>query len=97
MPRFLDQIKNMEIETPPDIDNIRPQEQIKVLGYLFNGSGNMNNQINAICSIIGGLFHIAYKYRRLMPQPARKAFVHANILSRVNYTLRFCAGHTNKN
>ena len=32
-----------------------------------------------------------------MSQPARKAFVHAHMLYRVNYTLPFCAGHTNKN
>ena len=67
MPRFLNQIIEMEIKTPPDINNVKPQEQIKVLVYLFNGRGNIDNQVNATGSTIGGLFHIAYKYRKIMP------------------------------
>lgn len=30
MPRFFIQIKEMEIKTPADMDNVKPQEQIKV-------------------------------------------------------------------
>ena len=97
MPRFINQIKNMNITTPPDINNIKPKEQIKFVGYLFNGRGNIDNQINATSSTIGGLFHIAYKFQKNMPQPARKAFVYAHILSCLNYILPFCAGRTNKN
>jgi len=96
MPRFINQINKMEIIPPPDVDNVKPQAQMKILGYLFNGSGNINNQINATCSVVGGLFHIAHKYKKLIPQPARKDFLHAHIPSRVNYILPFSAGHTKK-
>ena len=92
MPRFIDQIKQIEIITSPGIDNVKPQAKIKILGCLFNGRGNINNQINVLCSIVGGLFHIAHKYRKIMPQPARKDFVHAHILSGVNYILPIYAG-----
>ena len=33
MPRFMNQIENMEIETPGYTENVKPQEQIKILGY----------------------------------------------------------------
>ena len=91
MPRFIEEIKDLEIITPPDIENVKPKAQIKGLGFLINARGNIDNQINMLCSIVGGLFHIAHKYKKIMPQPARKDFVHAHILSRVNYILPFCA------
>ena len=46
MPRFANQIENMEIETPEGTENVKPQEQIKILGYLFNTRGNIDNQVN---------------------------------------------------
>ena len=45
MPRFVDQIKETETITPDDIENVKPQEQIKVLGYLINGQGNIPMQV----------------------------------------------------
>ena len=64
MPRFINEIKDMEIITPPNIENVKPQAQIKILGYLFNGRGNIDNHINDLSSVIGGLFHIAHKHKR---------------------------------
>ena len=43
MRRFIDQIKKIEITTTPDIENVKPQPQIKVLGYLFNGREKIGN------------------------------------------------------
>ena len=37
--------KNMEIITPQSIKHGKPQAQIKILGYLFNGRGNIDNQV----------------------------------------------------
>ena len=37
MLRFINEIKDLEIITPPEIDNVKPQAQIKVLGFLING------------------------------------------------------------
>ena len=40
----------MEIETPDHTENVRPQDQIKILGYLFNTRGNIDNQVNKLKS-----------------------------------------------
>ena len=93
MPRFKNQIEDMEIETPEYTDNVKPQEQIKILGYLFNTRGNINNQVNKLKSTCHAIMHIAFKHRKIMPQAARKSYVYAHIISRINYILPFVAGH----
>ena len=93
MPRYADQIENMEIETPEGTDNVKPQEQIKILGYLFNTRGNIDNQVNKLKSSCHAIMHIALKHRKIMPQAARKSYVYAHIISRINYILPFVAGH----
>ena len=75
MTRFVNQIKDMEIITSPNIDTVKPQKQIKVQGYLLNGKANFDNQINATSSTIGGLFYFVYKYKKIMTQLASKSFV----------------------
>ena len=97
MPRFIDEIKDLEIITPPNIENVKPKAQIKVLGFLINGRGNIDNQLNALGSVVGGLLHIANKYKKIMTKPARKDYIFAHVISRINYILPFCAGHTMKN
>ena len=87
MPRFMNQIEDMEIETPDKLDNVKPQEQIKILGYLFNGRGNIDNQVNQLTSTCAAIMYIAYE------QAACKSYVYAHIISRVNYILPFAAGH----
>ena len=49
-PRYMDQIENMEIETSDETENVKPQAQIKILGYLFNTRGNIDNQVNKLKS-----------------------------------------------
>ena len=97
MPRFIDEIKNLEIITQADIENVKPKAQIKILGFLINGRGNIDNQLNALSSVVGGLLHIANKYKNIMTKPARKDYIFAHVISRINYILPFCAGHTLKN
>ena len=92
MPRFMNQIENMEIETPEYTDNVKPQEQIKILGYLFNTRGNIDNQVNKLKSACHAIMHIAYKHRTML-QAARKSYVYAHIVSRINYILPFVAGY----
>ena len=70
MPRFMNQIENMEIQTPDHTDNVKPQEQIKILGYLFNGRGNIDNQVNKLKSTCHAIIYIANKHRKIMPQAA---------------------------
>ena len=48
MPRFMNQIEDMKIQTPDNTENVKPQEHIKILGYLFNGRGNIDNKVNKI-------------------------------------------------
>ena len=69
MPRFMNQIENIEIETPEYTDNVKPQEQIKILGYLFNTRRNIDNQVK-LKSACHAIMHIAYKHRTIMPQAA---------------------------
>ena len=97
MPRFINEIKDLEIITQPDIENVKPKAQIKILGFLINGRGNIDNQLNALSSVVGGLLHIANKYKNIMTKPARKDYIFAHVISRINYILPFCAGHTLKN
>ena len=93
MPRFINQIEDIEIETPKYTDNVKPQEQIKILGYLFNTRGNIDNQVNKLKSTCHAIMHIAFKHRTIMPQAAQKSYVYAHIISRINYILPFVAGH----
>ena len=83
----------MEIETPEYTDNVKPQEQIKILGYLFNTRGNIDNQVNKLKSACHAIMHIAYKHRTIFPQAAWKSYVYAHIVSRIIYILPFVAGH----
>ena len=89
----MNQIEDMEILTPEYTDNVKPQEQIKILGYLFNARGNIDNQVNKLKSTCQAIMHIAYKHRTIMPQAARKSYVYAHTISRTNYILPFIAGH----
>ena len=82
-----------EIETPEETDNVKPQDQIKILGYLFNTRGNIDNQVNKLKSTCHAIMHIAFKHKKIMPQAARKSYVYAHIISRINYILPFVAGH----
>ena len=93
MPRFMNQIVNMENQTPAGTENVKPQEQIKILGYLFNGQGNIDNQVNKLSFTTSALFYPAYKHGNLIPQDARKSYVYAHIISRVNYIMPFVASH----
>ena len=93
MPRFMNHIEKMEIETPEYTDNVKPQEQIKILGYLFNTRGNIDNQVNKLKSSYHAIMHIAYKHRTIMPQAAQKSYVYAHIVSRIYHILPFVAGH----
>ena len=70
MPRFINQIKNMIIQTPDDTENVKSQEQIKILGYLFNGRGNIDNQMNKLVSTTSAIMYIANKHWTIMPQAA---------------------------
>ena len=91
MPRFINQIEDMEIQTPVHTEIVKPQEQIKILGYLFNGRGNIDNQVNKLKSACHAIMYIAYKHRTIMLQAAQKSYVYAHIISRINYILPFVA------
>ena len=65
----------------------------KILGYLFNGRGNIDNQVNKLKSTCHAIMYVANKHRTIMPQAAQKSYVYANIISRINYILPFVAGH----
>ena len=93
MPRFMDQIKDIEIQTPDHTDNVKPQEQIKILGYLLIGRGNIDNEVNKLKSACHAIMYIANKQRTIMPQAARKSYIYAHIISRLNYILPFVAGY----
>ena len=73
MPRFMNQIENMEIETPENTENVKPKTQIKILGYLFNTRGNIDNQVNKLKSACHAIMHIAFKHRTIMQKAAQKA------------------------
>ena len=75
MPRFINQIKEIEIQTPKGTDNVKPQEQIKILEYLFNGRGNIDNQVNKLVSTTSAIMYIAYKHQTIMPQAAGKSYI----------------------
>ena len=83
----------MEIQTPDHTDNVKPQEQIKILGYLFNRRGNIDNQVNKLKSTCHAIMYIANKHRTIMPQAARKNYVYAHFISRIYYILPFVARH----
>ena len=83
----------MEIQTPDHTENVKLQEQIKILGYLFNGRGNIDNQVNKLKSASHAIMYIANKHRTIMLQAAWKSYVYARIISRINYILPFVAGH----
>ena len=93
MPRFMNQIEDMEIQTPEGTPNVKPQEKIKMLGHLLNGRGNIDNQVNKLISTTSAIMYIAYKHRNIMPQAASKSYIFAHIISRVNYILPFIAEH----
>ena len=75
-------MENMEIQTPDHTPNVKPQKQIKILGYLFNGRGNIENQVNKLISTTIAIFYLAYKHRNHMLQEARKSYVYAHIISK---------------
>ena len=83
----------MEIETPEYTENVKPKEQIKIFGYLFNTRSNIDNQVNKLKSACHAIMYIALKHKTIMPQAARKSYVYAHIVSRINYILPFVAGH----
>ena len=89
----MNQIENMEIQTPEYTGNVQPQEQIKILGYSFNTRGNIDNQVDKLKSACHAIMHIAPKHRTIMPQAAQKRYVYAHIIYIVNYILPFVAGH----
>ena len=70
MPRFMNQIEDIEILTPEYTNNVKPQEQIKILGHLFNARGNIDNQVNKLKSTCHAIMYIANKPRTIMPQAA---------------------------
>ena len=56
--------------TPDELENVKPQEQIKIIGYLFNGRGNIDNQVNKLKSTCAAIMYIAYKHKTIMRQAA---------------------------
>ena len=89
----MNQIEDMEIQTPDPIDNVKPQEQIKILEHIFNGRGNIDYQVNKLKSTCHAIMYIANKHRSTMLQAARKSYIYAHIIPRANYILPFVAGH----
>ena len=84
MPRLINQIVNMEIQTPDDTENVKPKKQIKILVSLFNGRGNIDNQVNKLISTTSANMYIAYKHHNIMTQAARKSYISSHVISRVN-------------
>ena len=48
IPRLLNKHKHTKISTAPNLPNVKPVEQMKILGYLFNARGDIISQV--LCS-----------------------------------------------
>ena len=77
----------------PNLPDVKPIEQIKVLGYLFNARGDINSQVNSLVSSTSALFHLASLHSSSMNYQARRNYVFAHIISRLNYIMPFISGH----
>ena len=93
MPRLLDKHKNIKISTAPNLPDVKPVEQIKILGYLFNARGDIVSQVNSLVSSTSALFHLASLHSSSMNYATRRNFVFAHIVSRLNYIMPFVPGH----
>ena len=94
MPRLLNKHKHIKIGIAPNLPDVKPVEQIKILGYLFNARGDIVSQVNSLVSSTSALFHLASLHSSSMNYQARCNFVFAHIFSRLNYIMPFISGHT---
>ena len=89
--------KTLEIKDEEKDYSIKPQSQIKVLGFIINERGSGDAQVNAIVSQITHMLHIASKSKKFMTMKARAAFVNSNIIGRIMYHAPSLAGETERN
>ena len=96
-PKHREGYRNIEIKDQENTYSVKPQSQIKILGFIFNERGSRDAQIAHLVNQINLLFIKVNKNKKYMCSKTRAAFVNANVLGRIMYYAPSLAGETEAN